>query len=176
MKKVLHLGKMMSFTITAEFAHNNNFEMDILRKNVKNGDIDRYIFKDRGNYLIYIDNDTDIKKYPNIYNYLLNNKKVLNERNEVKKNMYHWCRMERPRNKLVFDASEKIIVPYRADSNKFAYDNEQYFNDGGDIRAIVMQEDAVYNIKYVLGILNSKLMNWYYGFIGKTERKYEGIF
>ena len=55
-------------------------------------------------------------------------------------------------------------------TNCFAYDNEQYFNDGGDIRAIVINDGKV-NIKYVLSLLNSKLIDWYYGFIGKPKGK-----
>ncbi|MEK6544939.1 MAG: TaqI-like C-terminal specificity domain-containing protein, partial [Nitrospinota bacterium] len=127
--------------------------------------------KERQNYLIYVDNNTDIKTYPNIYNYLSKHKKELSERNEVKKGLYDWYRLERPRRKKIFDSPEKLVVPYRAEYNKFAYDNEQYFNDGGDIRVIVLMQGVDINIRYVLGILNSKLMDWYYGFIGKPKGK-----
>jgi hypothetical protein len=58
----------------------------------------------------------------------------------------------------------------------FAYDSEQYFNDGGDIRAVVLKPNEKLSIKYVLGILNSKLMNWYYGFIGKPKGKMREYF
>ena len=85
--------------------------------------------------------------------------------------MYPWYRLERPREKSIFDAKEKLVVPYRAESNKFAYDNRQSFNDGGGSYAIVMKEGEIVNIKYLLGILNSKLMNWFYGFIGKPKGK-----
>ena len=97
-------------------------------------------------------------------------KDVLKERNEVANGLYPWYRLERPRNKAIFDNKEKIVVPYRAEKNRFAYDNEQYFNDGGDIRAIVIN-DGMANIKYVLSLLNSKLIDWYYGFIGKPKGK-----
>ncbi|MDP2279468.1 MAG: N-6 DNA methylase [Nitrospirota bacterium] len=164
-------GKNEVFTVSHEFANENKFEKDILRKNIKNSDIDRYNKKARHDYLIYVDNDTDIKKYPNIYGYLSNHKKTLSERNEVKMGLYSWFRFDRPRRKEIFDSPEKLIVPYRAEYNRFAYDNEQYFNDGGDIRAIVLKQGSSLSIKYILGILNSKLMNWYYGFIGKPKGK-----
>lgn len=169
-------GKNSVFTISNEFAFENSFEKDVLRKNVKNSDINPYYFSDRGNSLIYIDNNTVIKNYPNAYKYLQSKKKELAERNEVKQGMYDWFRFDRPRRKFIFDAPEKLIVPYRAEYNKFAYDNEQYFNDGGDIRAIVMNKDVVYSIKYVLGLLNSTLLNWYYGFIGKPKGKMREYF
>lgn len=164
-------GKNVIFTISSTFSQEHQFEKEVIRKNVKNGDIHRYFFVDRGNVLIYTDNTTDIKKYPNVYQYLLKNKKELSLRNEVAKDAYAWFRFERPRNKLVFDAPEKLIVPYRAEHNRFAYDDGQFFNDGGDIRAIVMKENCGYAIKYVLALLNSKLLDWYYGFIGKAKGK-----
>ncbi len=167
-------GKNEIFTISESFAREHEFEKELLRKNVKNGDIHAYYITDRGNYLIYTDSSTDIESYPNIYKYLLCHKDKLSQRNEVKKGSYIWYRFERPRDKSVFDAKEKIVVPYRADHNRFAYDNNQYFNDGGDIRAIVTKNND-YSIKYLLAILNSNLLDWYYGFIGKskgTSREY----
>ncbi len=162
-------GKNKIFTVSYEFAKENNFEKDILRMNVKNSDIERFFLKERRNYLIYVDNNTDIKKYPNIYNYLSKHKKELSERNEVKQGLYSWFRFDRPRRKEIFDSPEKLVVPYRAEHNRFAYDNEKYFNDGGDIRAIVLKQGSKISIKYLLGILNSKVMDWYYGFIGKPK-------
>ena len=162
-------GKNVIFTVPTAFAIEKKFEKDVIRKNVKNADIKRYHINDRKNVLIYIDKNTNIKQYPNIYNYLLEHKKELSSRNEVLKGMYQWYRLERPRDKAIFDAKEKLIVPYRAEHNRFAYDDEQYFNDGGDVRAIVIKEGSPYSIKYVLALLNSKLLDWYYGFIGKVK-------
>ncbi|SLM31847.1 conserved hypothetical protein [Desulfamplus magnetovallimortis] len=163
-------GKNKVFTIPCGLADERKLEKTILRRNIKNGDIDKYTLRDRGKLLIYVDNNTLIESYPNVFAYLKTHKKVLENRNEVKKGLYSWYRFERPRKKQIFDAKEKIVVPYRAVMNRFAYDNQQYFNDGGDIRAIIINEDE-FNIKYVLAILNSKLIDWYYGFIGKPKGK-----
>jgi hypothetical protein len=163
-------GKNTVFTITREFAEKMKFEKEVLRKNLKNGDIERYAIRDRGKYLIYVDNQAEMQRYPRAYSYLESHKDALKDRNEVADGLYPWYRLERPRNKAVFDAKEKIVVPYRAERNRFAYDNEQYFNDGGDIRAIVMTDNKM-NIKYVLSLLNSKLIDWFYGFIGKPKGK-----
>lgn len=164
-------GKNDVFTVSIDTINELNLEKDLLRKNVKNGDIDSYYFSNRDNYLIYVDNNTKIREYPNIYKYLLNSKTELLNRRGPLHNEYEWYRLHRPSIKEIFDAPEKLIVPYRAESNRFAYDNEQYFNDGGDIRALVLKANSNYKLKYLLGILNSKLMNWYYGFIGKPKGK-----
>jgi hypothetical protein len=161
--------------VSREFAVLNKFESGIVRNNVKNGDVLKYYIKDRGNCLLYTDNETDINSYPNVKNYLEQYKMVLMGRNEVAKGLYKWYRFDRPRRKAIFDAKEKIIVPYRAEHNRFAYDDCQYFNDGGDIRAIVITNER-FLIKYVLGILNSSLMDWYFGFIGKVKGRVREYF
>lgn len=163
-------GKNKIYTVTKEFSEEKKFEKELIRQNLKNSDIERYFFKDRGNVLIYTDNSTEIEKYQNIYNYLLENKEELSKRNEVAQGLYNWYRFDRPRNRKVFDAPEKLVVPYRAEHNRFAYDNKQFFNDGGDIRAIVITNKN-YSIKYVLALLNSNLLDWHFGFIGKTKGK-----
>ena len=169
-------GKNKIFTMPLVYAINKRLESEIIRRTVKNSDIHKYIIKDRKQVLIYIDKNTIIENYPNIYAYLLTYKDELSERNEVAKGLYPWFRFERPRNKKVFDAPEKIVVPYRAEHNRFAYDNEQYFNDGGDIRAIVLTQDSKYSIKFILGLLNSQLLDWFYGFIGKSKGKMREYF
>ncbi|MBC8755975.1 N-6 DNA methylase [Kordia sp. YSTF-M3] len=161
-------GKNDVFTVSKEIISKYNLEKEVLRKNVKNGDISKYSIHDRETFLIYTDNDTIIEKYPNILNYFNLHKEVLSNRNEVKKGSYDWWRMERPRRKEVYDANEKIIVPYRATNNRFAYDNERRFNDGGDIRVLLINYEKL-QVKYVLGVLNSNLIDWYYGFIGKPK-------
>ena len=161
-------GKNDVFVLKKEIAEKLNLEKELLRNNVKNGDIQRYVFNDRGTVLIYTDNKTDIKKYPNIYKYLSAHKKELSLRNEVLKGAYQWYRLERPRNKTVFDAKEKIIVPYRASFNRFAYGNQQYFNNS-DSNAFIVKEEEKFLLKYILVLLNSKLHNWFYGFIGKPK-------
>jgi hypothetical protein len=69
----------------------------------------------------------------------------------------------------LFDVPEKIIVPYRATENRFAYDSYQCYNDGGDIRVIVPKKDISVKSKYILGVLNSKIINYYYKFIGRPK-------
>ena len=161
-------GKNDVFTVFKDVAKEYRLESDLLRKNVKNGDINRYEIHDREMYLIYTDNSTEIQKYPNIFNYLKEHEIELSERNEAKNGLYKWWRLDRPRRKAIFDSDEKIVVPYRATNNRFAYDNEKRFNDGGDIRAIVIKDNEM-KIKYVLGVLNSKIIDWYFGFIGKPK-------
>lgn len=169
-------GKNKIFTVTKEFAHSNQFEIAVIRRNVKNSDIQKYFINDKGKVLIYTDNDTLINDFPHVFAYLQEHITELSARNEVAQGLYSWYRFDRPRRKNIFDAKEKIIVPYRAQHNRFAYDNRQCFNDGGDIRAIVVKENSGYSLKFLLGLLNSNLIDWYFGFIGKQKGKMREYF
>jgi hypothetical protein len=168
-------GKNEVFTVSCVFAEKMSLEDSVLRKNIKNGDIDRYTVCDRGNCLIYVDNETNLESFPNIFSYLKTHEDILSGRNEVKQGLYPWYRLERPRKKAIFDADEKIVVPYRSENNRFAYDNKQYFNDGGDIRVIVIKNNK-FSTKYILAILNSGLIDWFFGFIGKPKGKVREYF
>jgi len=169
-------GDREIFTVLKSFAEKGEFENELLKTSINSKDIKRYVLFDSRKYLIYTDNSTTIEDYPNIYKYLLKHRKKLSERNEVLKGMYPWYRLERPREKEIFNASEKLVVPYRAENNTFAYDNNQGFSDGGGSYTIAMKEGETTTIKYLLGILNSKLMNWFYGFIGKPKGKIREYF
>jgi adenine-specific DNA-methyltransferase len=161
-------GMNSVFTMTCSVAKSLKIETELLRRNVKNSDIGRYVIRDRGDVLIYIDNHVVLDKYPSAMDYMRKHKGALASRNEVKRGAYCWYRFERPRNRAVFDANEKIVVPYRAPQNSFALDDQHCFNDGGDIRAIVLQ-NPVYSYRYILGLLNSQLLDWFFGFIGKPK-------
>jgi hypothetical protein len=169
-------GDREIFTVLKSFAENSGFENELLKTSINSKDIKKYVLIDSGKYLIYTDNSTTIENYPNIYKYLVKHKKKLSKRNEVLKSMYPWYRLERPRKKEIFDAREKLVVPYRAENNTFAYDNNQGFNDGGGSYTIAMKEGEGATIKYLIGILNSKLMNWFYRFIGKPKGKIKEYF
>lgn len=162
-------GKNSVYGISLDLA--KTLEQEPLKKLIKNSHINKYAVNYKDIYLIYADEEFKINAYPKIKEYLNLHKSSLKNRAEACDNKYPWYRLQRPRRKDLFDAKEKIVVPYRAEYNKFAYDNQQFYNDGGDIRIIVLNENCIYDIKYILGILNSKLMNFYYQFIGRKKGK-----
>ncbi|KAF5437800.1 Type I restriction-modification system, DNA methylase subunit, partial [Candidatus Methanophagaceae archaeon] len=145
-KKGATSGNRKIFTISSKYAAENGFESGLLKKSINSKDIDRYFLKNSGKYLIYIDSTIDIDKYPNIHQYLLSHKKELSQRNEVNKGLYAWYRLERPREKFVFNAKQKLVVPYRAEKNRFAFDNQQSFNDGGGSYAIILKDNIILNL------------------------------
>lgn len=140
-----------------------------MKKCIKNSNILKYSISFDDLFLIYADNDFSPELYPNAFSYLKFHKDLLLDRRGPKTNEYEWWRLHRPSIKSLFEAKEKLIVPYRANTNRFAYDDCQFFNNGGDVRILVAKEGINQNIKFVLALLNSKLLDWYYGFIGKSK-------
>ncbi len=161
-------GKNEVFTVNKEIIRQYNLEQGVLKKCIKNSDIQAYHIHFPDQYLIYADNDFSKEIYPNAFHYLEVNREILLDRRGPKTGEYEWWRLHRPSIKGIFESSEKILVPYRAEKNRFAFDNQQYFNNGGDIRAIKITDEE-YDTKYVTALLNSTLINWFYGFIGKPK-------
>jgi hypothetical protein len=151
-------GKNEVFTITLEDVKNYNIENSVLRKCVKNSDVLRYYLNEKDSYLIYADNNFSKILFPNAFKYLELHKDILLDRRGPKTNEYEWWRLHRPSIKEIFDSNEKLLVPYRATRNRFAYDNQQFFNNGGDIRCMVVKENIEISLKYILVLLNSKLL------------------
>ena len=162
-------GLNEAFKVTDKEITDYKLERDLLKKLIKNSDIKRYQINWEGNYLIYTSDYTEIEKYPNISNYFNSFKDKLMKRAEVNENKYSWFRLQRPRRQELFDVTEKIVVPYRAPENRFAYDSYQCYNDGGDIRVIVPRKNISVDLKYILGLLNSKIINYYYKSIGRPK-------
>jgi hypothetical protein len=72
--------------------------------------------------------------------------------------------LHRPRTKKIFEAPEKVLIQRITGGRnplKAAYDNKQYYNKES-INNLILKEDCEYDIKYILALLNSKLINWYY--------------
>ncbi|MBL7047852.1 MAG: N-6 DNA methylase, partial [Candidatus Marinimicrobia bacterium] len=161
-------GKNEVFTIYKDIIEKYGVENDVLKKCVKNSDIFAYSIVFTNQYLIYADNNFSLKKFPNAYRYLKEHKEILLERRGPKTGEYEWWRLHRPSVKEVFESREKILVPYRATKNRFGYDDNQYYNNGGDIRAINIISDD-YRTKFIVAVLNSTLIDWFYGFIGKPK-------
>ncbi|MBS1532564.1 MAG: N-6 DNA methylase [Bacteroidetes bacterium] len=72
--------------------------------------------------------------------------------------------LHRPRTKEIFEVPEKILLQRITGGSrplKAAYDKNQYYNKES-INNLILHEYSGFDYKYILGLLNSKLINWYY--------------
>ncbi|MDO8609582.1 MAG: TaqI-like C-terminal specificity domain-containing protein, partial [bacterium] len=64
----------------------------------------------------------------------------------------------------MFEADEKLLIQRITGGKnplKVAYDDEKFYNKES-INNLILKKNVPYNIKYILGLLNSRLINWLY--------------
>ncbi|MBP7837304.1 N-6 DNA methylase [Candidatus Saccharibacteria bacterium] len=111
-------------------------------------------------FVIYLSRTDGIDGLPNIAAHLHKFKALLTNRLTTYNESYPWYSLHRARERSIFE-SEKIMVPYRSKTNVFGYTNEPwYFRTDA---YSVITKNSEYPLKYLLGILNSKLaLFWLY--------------
>lgn len=127
----------------------------LLKDFYKNSDVKKYISSEMtDSKIIYITKEEDINDYPSIKDKLLKFKKILESKREAKIGRLPWYSLHWAREKEMFEG-EKIICPQRSYQNSFAYNDISWFSSA-DVYFITKKEDII-DLKYLLGILNSKL-------------------
>ncbi len=162
------------FIVDEKILKTNKLEKELLQKYVKTRDIQPYHISHRNLYLILTLQDTLIDKYPKTKKYLEQFYDRLVQRFEFKNGQGTWYSVSVPRNLHLFQtAKEKILTPLYAKGNKFAYDtcqDHQNFYTLTDTFILVKKEEVPLALKFILGILNSKFMNFYNTLVGKLKR------
>lgn len=166
--KGMDTGLNECFLLDNDTAREFKIENELLKPVVRAGDIQRYIInKLSQKFLLYINTDTDIKKFPNALNYLYQFSDKLKLRWSYKNGFCAWNSLSTLRNKVNFEGSnDRIFVPYRSQSNMFSID--ELGSIGLTDTTAIFPKSSV-NIYYLLGILNSKLINFYNSICGKRK-------
>lgn len=104
-------------------------------------------------------------EYASLYNHLLSHKQQLADRNHDETGIrYEWYALQRCAASYYdeFEKPEKIIWGLTADKWAYTLDTEgHYLPSNGYILT-----STKIPTKYILGLLNSKLLHYYFGFIG----------
>jgi len=155
-------------------------ERQYIWKRALNSDIFPYYVKHGGKYAIYIedipaDSDNDLSRIPrNIKNWLIQNKEKLQGRAAYKRGDCKWFRYTFPLHSDLYHGP-RIIAPYRAKENRFYLDEDKEYLCFTDTTVIFpksskRQENFIgedLDLHYILGLLNSKLLEFRYKGIGK---------
>ena len=103
-------------------------------------------------------------RFPVLYNHLKEHYEGLSERNKEETGIrYEWYALQRCAASYYqkFD-EEKIVWPLTADKWGFAFDHKKHYLTSGGF--FLVSENL--SLKYILGILNSKVLEYYFKFIG----------
>ena len=147
-------------------------EAKCIKKYIPAERVNRYFQIDHDDlFLIYLQRDTDISSLPNIRVHLNRFRNILENRAEVKRNSNReWWHLLWPRDPEIYDVPKKIATATATAHNSFYLDSEQtYYNIGCTILSPIL--DIVVNPSYILAVLNSRLLDLYYGIKGQTQAK-----
>ncbi|MFA5575728.1 MAG: N-6 DNA methylase [Tissierellaceae bacterium] len=160
-------GRDSAFVLTKNLIDEYAIEEDLIKRWIKNSDIDRYNIGGGDLFLIYSDLIGNERDYPNALEYISHHRERLENRRECKKGSRKWYELQWGRKSSLFE-QVKLVFPYKAQENRFALDRENnYFS--ADIYSMVVKDEYKYRIQleYLLGLLNSSIYEFYFKLFAK---------
>jgi hypothetical protein len=129
--------------------------------------ISRYHIAEPIEYLLYCEDIKTFDELPkSVQEHLLQHKdKLSNRADKLRRKTSKWWNFTFPMHKNYYHYN-KIWCSYRAKNNEFVYDDTQKFIGLTNTTAIFGNNNK-YDLKYILALLNSKLLNFRYKSIGK---------
>ncbi len=147
-----------------------NNEKKIIKKFIKSSDVEKFKILHNDKFLIYTKFTDNIDDYPNIKKHLKKYKLIMDDRILKYKDNTPWFALHRPGSFSIFQANEKIVAPYRCKSNIFGYTTEKLYSSQDNFFINLKNSFSQdYDLKYILGILNSELILFW--LLKKGKRK-----
>jgi TaqI-like C-terminal specificity domain/Eco57I restriction-modification methylase len=164
-------GNNSVFLLSRSEVKTLGLEEEVIRPCIRGRDIRQYSLKDAQDFVIYpyrlVDGKTKVipesemrVKFKATWNYLTQRKDELAGRGYFEKSSKSWYELWCQRDITIL-SSIKILVPELSDKNRFvlAYNDDFY---GDTVCGITIKLKTRESLKYLLGILNSKLIEFYY--------------
>jgi type I restriction-modification system DNA methylase subunit len=161
--------------------HLKEKELEIIKPFYKNSNIARYSITDKPEkeFLIYTMQNTKINNYPSIRDHLKKFRLALEEKRDSYNENYPWFKLHREREQKIFE-NEKIICPYRSTMNTFGYATESFYGSTDMYFITSKKEQRIdnkrYDLKYILGVLNSNVMKLWTHHKTKPKGKMRELF
>jgi hypothetical protein len=135
---------------------------------IKVGDVFRYSINPVENrQLIYTNEITNLSEYPGLEKRLTSYQLKLSGRREAKSGKIRWFDLQWSRDAALFD-SQKLVCRFKASHNTFALDGNKFYSSA-DTTIVVLKKQFKedYDLKFVLALVNSKLLDFYFKSYGK---------
>jgi hypothetical protein len=163
-------GKNSVFLLSLDKIKKLGIEDIFLKPCIRGQEIRRYYISEIQDFLIYpyenIDGESQLideltlqNKSPNLWNYLLDNRNNLAGRGYFEKSNKAWYELWCKRN-INLLSSPKILVPELSDINRFCIATSNNFY--GDTVCGITLKNNIFSLSYILGILNSKIIEVFY--------------
>ena len=170
LRDVILIGKGMETAANEVFSfkeYPNQFPSEYIKKRMSGEIISRYFIDKEKEYLLYFEDIEEFNKLPDsIKKHLSNNKKILENRADKKRRKTAlWWNYSFPMHKDYYHLN-KIWCSYRSKNNEFIYDDTKEYI-GLTNTTVIFDTNNEINLKYLLALLNSRLLNFRYKSIGK---------
>jgi type I restriction-modification system DNA methylase subunit len=170
LNSICHIGSGMqtganSIFLFDEFPY--QFDENFIKKRMIGENIGRYSYTPKDNYILYVEDIDEFKTYPeSIQNHLLLNRNFLENRADKKRrSTSKWWNYTFAMHKDFYNLN-KIWCSYRGKCNAF-YLDESCDYIGLTNTTVIFDTNSNVSIKYILALLNSKVLNYRYKSIGK---------
>jgi type I restriction-modification system DNA methylase subunit/predicted type IV restriction endonuclease len=121
-----------------------------------------YPYEPRGNTYTLIPPKILRDKYPRAYSYFEETRALLAERDHGRARGPEWYRYIRTQN-IALQPLPKLAIPRLVDRLRAAYDAKgEFCLDNVDVGGLILREDSALGYQYVLGLLNSHLLDFYF--------------
>ena len=134
----------------------------IIKPMLQGRNIRKWVYNKTSDFLIFTRRGIDIKEFPSIKKHLNNFKQQLEPGVGRKPGSYNWYEIQDNTAYYPEFENEKIIWGLTSDKWTFAYDDEKNFLPSN---GYILTSTEI-PIKYLLALMNSKLMEFYFSFIG----------
>jgi type I restriction-modification system DNA methylase subunit len=156
-------GGNNAYYVNRETIHKEGLEISLCKPAVSGNNISRYGVPEIKNHVIYITRDDDLDKYPNVKKHLLPYQKDLSAKREVVMGRQPWYALHWARDKEKFEQSPKILVQKIRNLSLrrriiASIDRNSIYADSS--LNVIYPISVEYDLRYVLGIMNSKLINY----------------
>ena len=169
LQEICYLGKGMETAANDLFLFDKyptEFPKDFIKKRMVGENIDRYFLKPNDTFLLYFEDVEEFELLPeSIQKHLKINEEFLLNRATVKNEGRVWWRYSRPMHKEYYHLN-KVWCSYRGKNNAFYLDESSDYI-GLTNTTVIFDTNKEYSLKYILALLNSKLLNFRYKSIGK---------
>jgi len=161
-----------AFVVNNDIALRKNIEKDIIKPWIKSSYIGKNSVLREDSYIIYSDLIQNPEEYHNAIAYIETQKEKLLKRRECQRGIRKWYELQWGRDQNIFEG-EKIVFPFKASSNRFAFDKGSYFS--ADVYALILKENVPFTYEFLLYLLNSKIYEFYFKTFAKKlgEDAYE---
>ncbi|MBR1618770.1 N-6 DNA methylase [bacterium] len=135
-----------------------NIDKELLKPILRGENIFKYLYEYKNSKILYVNKFTDINNYPNTLKYLEQFKEKLSQKRETKKGTLPYWSLWWARTEDLFNG-EKILLRQTGDRLIATYDIKNYFALDSLLILKLMPNQ---NYKYILTLLNSKLLQYIY--------------